>query len=90
MIWDFFFRTENKNFHEYWKNRPAHQHRMNLPVDFTLEQAIAAARKDGVSKGSSRSGIFEVQNDLGIYSDCLRKTKMNFKTWEELETLERN
>ncbi len=89
MTWDFFFKTENKDFHEYWKNRPAHQHRMELPSTFTLTQAIAAAHADGVSKGSSRSGIFEVQNDLGIFLEVNRKTAQ-FKTWETLEKEEAN
>ncbi len=89
MQWDFFFRTENKNFHTYWADKPAHQHRMKLPGTLTLQQAVACAHEDGIAKGSFRSGIFEVQNDLGVFTDVNRKT-CSFKTWEQLEQDELN
>jgi hypothetical protein len=63
---------------------------MFLPSNYTLEQAIAAAHDDGVSMGSQRSGIFEVQNDKGIYSDVNYKSRLTFRTWEQLETEEIN
>ena len=92
MIWDFFFRTENKNFDSYWMNRPANQIRLDLPVDTSLEDAIGFAHKAGVPMGSARSGIFEVQNDLGIFAhinnrsiDHAPDNKTEFKTWELIE-----
>jgi len=95
MLWHFFFRTENKRFDEHWKDRPAHQLRLALSIDTSLTEAIEAAHRAGVAKGSWRSGIFEVQNGTGIYRHVDERSierspqsKTIFQTWEQLEALE--
>lgn len=91
MLCQFFHRKENKNFdpNDVWVVE------LDLPETVTLAEALDAAHAAGMSKGSQRSGCFEIQTDRGIWSqvngkkiDPTRPELTPFKTWEELETLD--
>lgn len=76
MNWDFFMYAETRQ--RPWRaqvKRGAVYYRLRLPANLTLAQAIIAAHRAGVPQGSNRSGVFEVQNDNGIFS---RKDGRNF------------
>lgn len=88
--WDFFFRRETN--HRPWAEqvkRPASVVTVVLPHATTIEDAILAARAAGMPKGSSRSGCFEIQNDMGIWSSKtggrINPKTASFKTWEQIE-----
>jgi hypothetical protein len=70
--------------------------RVTVPATATLVDILAAAYAAGLPKGSQRSGVFEVQTDLGIYTHHnpvfrergygrLDPDKAIFQTWEQLE-----
>lgn len=65
-----------------------------MPVELQddLEELLAWSYESGASVGSSRSGIFEIQTDCGIWSSttCVRITPAShvFKTWDQLEAEE--
>lgn len=92
--WDFFFRAERRSGGEP-KKQNARCVSIELPNDTELDEAIRLARAAGAPKGSHRTGIFEVQNDLGIWEhvdgnridlSTPRKTaKVIFRTWDELD-----
>ena len=55
-----------------------------------LDQILEAAYAAGASKGSSRSGVFEVQTDSGIWDredggKLAPGRPARFRTWSELE-----
>lgn len=93
MRWDFFYRHESQLHNP--KDVPAECITLDLPADLSLGDALEAARAAGMPKGSHRTGCFEVQNDLGIYSQIdynridlsapAKAAKVVFKTWEQLE-----
>ena len=101
---DFFFRAETSKaslkgmtYVEYWTERGSKMISVDLPADTTLAEAMIAGRAAGVPKGSHRSGCFQVQTDLGIYSsthefgrriDPNRPSTFTFSTWEQLEAEE--
>ena len=85
---DFFWYAES-NYHMP-NTRPAKCVSMTLPLDITVADAIAIARKSGgLPKGSPRTGCFEVQNDAGIWrcEDGKRLDRANhapvFTSWED-------
>jgi len=101
MRFDFFFRMEGKNF-----NRDD-VHYLTLDLDLEAEdleelgweafltEALTQAWAEGMSKGSHRSGCFEVQCDLGIFAHKDQNkinpdnlSKVTFKTWDELDALD--
>lgn len=76
--------------------RGAHSIRIEVPETASLVDILSAAYAAGLSKGSQRSGVFEVQTDAGIYQHHnpefrersygkLDPDKAVFKTWEQLE-----
>lgn len=94
--WDFFFRAESNRRDP--KSVPAHYISLVLPDDLPLAEALEAARKAGMPKGSHRTGCFEVQSPLGIYSHVAnaridlstprKAAKVRFLSWDaEEETL---
>jgi len=94
MRYDFFYRREGKNFS---KSNPAICLTLDIDTD-DLAEAIKVALESGMSKGSARSGCFEVQTDEGIWSQVdgnridlstpRRREKVVFKTWDQLESEE--
>lgn len=91
-LWQFFCRTEKKNF-DYDDVVFAE---MQLPRNMDLATALETAQAEGViSRGSHRSGCFQVQTDDGIFSQVndrridlstARKAELvEMKTWEELD-----
>jgi len=89
-VWQFFFRRESNRHHP--KDRPAVCVQLNLPADTSLADALAAAYAAGMPRGSHRAGCFEVQCPTGIYQhvegnrlDGAPATKVQFKTWDELD-----
>ena len=101
---DFFFRAETntknlkgKTYRQFWTERGAYMISLGLPEDTTLADALAAARAEGMPKGSHRSGCFEVQSDLGIFQsthefgtriDPARACTFSYMTWAQLEAEE--
>lgn len=95
MRWDFFYRHENNRVNP--KELPAQYVTMYLPENVThASDAMAIAIEEGLLlKGSHRTGCFEIQNDLGIWSHVdgnrmdfstpRKAAKVTFKTWEQLE-----
>lgn len=94
---DIFNRRENKKFDP----SKVYTHRIQVhglsreDRVADLQTIIEAAWAAGVSKGSQRSGIFEVQTDDGIYShinekkiDPSKPNKVEFLTWDEIENEE--
>lgn len=76
--------------------RPASVTKVTVSETATLVDILAAAKAAGMSTGSQRSGCFEVQTDLGIWSHHnpifrergygrLDPNKAIFQTWEQLE-----
>lgn len=99
MQWDFLFRTERTNFKAFWATHSACTKSAELPVDWSAQEALEFMRAQRqLGRGSNRSGCFEIQTDLGIWSqtnetamrfDTPRKAaKVIFQTWEEIEALE--
>jgi hypothetical protein len=102
IVWDFFFTTFRSSlkgpaFAEHWDREGAYYVKLTLPSDTPLDEAIGAARATGLfGKGSSRTGVFEVQNDLGIYShpkgyanlQRVKPSTIAFRTWAEIEAAE--
>jgi len=97
-IWSFFYRAETRSeclhgltYGEYWSQKGAYYINVELPLDTDLGTALAAAIEAGCPKGSARSGIFEVQNPLGIWSHKHERRievgnkNVSFKTWEDLD-----
>jgi hypothetical protein len=96
--WTLFFRAES-NRHDP-RERPAKYAIVTASTTSCACDVLAMAiANHDVPKGSHRTGVFEMQNDLGIYSrdDLMRidfstprrAAKVNFKTWEEMEREER-
>lgn len=98
MRFDFFDRPEGKNFD------PDAERYLLLDLPFSLEDfsaqpwidilrvALTTAWKSGLSKGSFRSGCYQVQCDAGIFShknakriDLDKLHMVTFKTWEQLD-----
>jgi hypothetical protein len=102
IAWDFFFTTSRSSvkaseFDATWDREGAYFVKLTLPDDTPLEEAIAAARETGLfGKGSGRSGVFEVQNDLGVYShprgfvnlQAIKPDSVVFRTWAQVEASE--
>ena len=99
--YDFFYRTENKNFD------PSNTFYMilELPAGLTVGQALEMARDAGITapqrplaKGSHRSGCFEVQCDRGVWqhvdskkidvSTPRKAANVQWRTWEQIEAEE--
>lgn len=85
-------RAENKDF-DYDDHRVVD---ISVPADADLKTILEIAYSLGVSKGSFRSGTFQVQTDRGIWSHP-RDRKLDpwkrpqhciFATWEEIEAAE--
>ena len=88
-----FFRRENKNF----KPQRILTDRFEVEVtaqpgtDQELGQILNSVWNQGASRGSHRSGIFEIQTDLGIWSQINEK-KLNpsrmqltrYQSWDQL------
>lgn len=93
---DFYYRRESNRHHP--KDVPAVCLTLDLADETTLPEALCAALAAGMSKGTHRSGCFEVQTDRGIWSQrdgnridlsTTRKVALTtFKTWEQLEAEE--
>ena len=93
---DFFSRVENSRVHPHL--RPARQFSLQLPIETTLAEALAAAYAAHMPRGTNRAGCFQIQNDRGIWnhingnrmdpSTPRKAAKCVFKTWEELEAEE--
>jgi hypothetical protein len=102
IAWDFFWTTYRSSLRgeaiaEYWTRNPSHTARLDLPSDTPLHEAIAAARDAGLfGKGSPRTGVFEIQNDLGIYwapagflnIGLARPDRVRFISWDDAEQAE--
>ena len=96
--WDFFFRTES-NHHSVDDDANRRSISVTLPADLSLRDALAIAIvSTPVPIGSYRTGVHEVQNDLGIYQQtngrrfsfttARRAATTTFRTWDELEAEE--
>lgn len=95
MFADVFFRLYHRELARTLSPENVRSIRILVPVDATIADIIHAAHEAGASVGSSRSGIFEVQTDTGIWSradggklevDTERKlSKIVFRSWEALE-----
>jgi len=86
---DIFHRTYSKT-----GNGRVLEFSIEVPKGATIDQILAAAFAQGVPKGGSSSGIFEIQTDEGIWSigstaKVLRPGNAVFKTWDQLEEEER-
>ena len=100
--WDFFFTTfrskallRGRTIEEFWATR-FYSFSMKLPPD--LELALALDHAQGVRPrpfgiGTSQSGVFEVQNERGVYlhqkglrnlARCSPR-RILFYAWDELE-----
>lgn len=73
--------------------------RVEVPDDATVDEILAVAHAAGMPKGSSRSGVFQIQTDNGIFqhADARRRERgygrittatSIFQTWAELEASE--
>lgn len=89
---DFFWRTENKDPEKVFSVENSRQMRLLLPEDTSIEQALAAAHAQGMSKGSYRSGCHEVQGPRGIWLGTnarkivpSKTNSFSYKTWQQLE-----
>lgn len=84
---DLFHHTEKKHF-----SKEADADRtftIEVPVNATLADILAAAYAAGMPKGSARAGCYEVHTDLGIWSSPTR-SRLNprtavFRSWEQLD-----
>lgn len=95
---DIFFRRESRQF----KPESIYTYRLNVDFPVNTPQAvqrimdIAAAQR--ISRGSARSGIFQIQSNDGIWthrnerridlSTPRRAALVTFQTWDELEAAE--
>ena len=92
----FFTRTEtNRRPWAEHVQRPSHAYAFDVEGD-TVEELLAAAQAQGMPKGSSRSGCFEIQCEAGIWQrrdgrqwGKLTSANAVLKTWEQLEAEER-
>jgi hypothetical protein len=87
---DIFWRTYNRDPARQTRPENVRWIRLELAADLGLPEILTAAIRAGVSKGSSASGIFEVQTDAGIWDrpdggklDPPRRAR--FRTWDEAE-----
>jgi hypothetical protein len=99
MRFDFFYRAEGKNFSrdderylicEVDVDSGDFQGEGWMPKVLTL--ALEEAYANGMSKGSYRSGCFQIQCDLGIFNhvtqnkiDPQKPQLVTFKTWEQFD-----
>lgn len=101
MQWDFLYRTERTNFKAFWAAHSACTKTAQLPVGWDAQAALEYMRANKkLGRGSSRSGCFEIQTDLGVWSqangtamrfDTPRKAaKVTYRTWEEIIAEEEN
>ena len=102
MAWDFIWRTENKCAEKVFSDENLREARILLPKHWTAADALlfgrSAASGFALPKGTHRSGIFQIQNDLGIWSQQddrridfttpRKAAKVSFQTWEEMEAAE--
>ncbi len=88
---DFIMRREGKNFDP----EAIYDFSLALPAETTLADALTAAWAAGMSKGSQRSGCFQVQCDAGVWDHKNQKAiRLNrladapFRSWEAIEAAE--
>jgi hypothetical protein len=93
--WDFFFRLYHRNKERMLSDQNKSDLSIMLPPGTSLSDALGAAREAGGPSGSHITGIYEIQNDKGIYWQIHdrkivpeRTNKWRFRTWEEMEALE--
>jgi len=90
---DVFFRRYNRSLERTLSAGNVVVVQLDLPADTGLPDILAAAYRAGASKGSSRSGIFEVQTDIGIWSredggKIDPPTRARFSSWSALDGAE--
>ena len=85
---NFFMRREGKNF----DTEDIHDMTLSLPSTSTISEALTAAWVAGMSRGSQRSGCFQVQSDLGVWEHINEKAirlsrldMVTFRTWQQIE-----
>lgn len=88
--YDFFWRTENKDKEKVFSEENARQMRLVLPDDMELEELLEEAWANGMSKGSHRSGCYEIQGPDGMWLGKNQRkinpekpSSFRFVTWEE-------
>lgn len=93
--WDFFFRLYHRNKERMLSDQNKSDLSIMLPPNTTLAEALVAAREAGAPAGSHITGIYEIQNDKGMYWQVHdrkivpeRPKKYRFRTWDEMEALE--
>lgn len=95
----FFFPETNRRPWPQQVKRGADYIEVEVATDATLPVILATATAAGLPRGSSRSGCFEVQTDLGIFAHHdgavrargfgrLDPARAVFNTWEELDKQE--
>lgn len=90
---DVFFRRYNRDLARTLAPENVRVVQIDLPDEAPLADILAAAYRAGASKGSSRSGIFEVQTEAGIWAHpgggkIDPPARACFQTWDELEAAE--
>lgn len=98
MTADIFFRLHHPSLARVLSPQNVRSMRLCFPEGTDIATIVRAALAAGAPIGSSRSGIFEVQTDDGIYAredggklnvDTERKVaKIKFQTWDSLEAEE--
>ena len=86
---DVFWRTMNRDPERQARAANVRHLRLALNGEPALPEILAAAIRAGASKGSSTSGIFEVQTRAGIWDrpggGTLLPRSARFRPWDELE-----
>ena len=99
---DAFYRTYNKVESKMMSSANVRSVSVEVAADATPAEMIAAALAAGASIGTSRTGIYEIQTDDGIWTrtdkaircferingEIVVSKKFAFKSWEQLEAEE--
>lgn len=95
MLVDVFYRTYNSDRAKMLSDANVRSVRVEVAAGAGLAEILEAAWRAGASKGSSRSGIFEVQTEAGIWAQLdggkidlttgPGRARAVFRTWDELE-----
>jgi len=95
--WDFFYRLYHKSKERMLSNQNSVHVSIMLPSDTPLSDALAAAIEAGARSGSHITGIYQIQNDDGIYQQIHdrkivpeRTKKWKFQTWAEIDALDKD
>ena len=84
-----------KTFDQYWSSNVPQSVTVEMCADYTLDEALAAARSLGYfGKGTNRAGCYEVQCDRGIWTRARGRRNLNkarerdivFQSWDDIET----